>query len=101
VYAALTVNERTWTCPECNSQHDRDENASVNLYNYSGDNFHHVKKPKTVKTKKDIDKAIVKKSVNKMSKMNMPKENLFGIVSQVNDQELKSDSTVGLTEWLA
>jgi hypothetical protein len=101
VYAALTVNERTWTCPECKSKHDRDENASVNLYNYNGNNFHHVKKPTRIKTKKNIDKAIVKKSVNKMSKMNRPNKFLFGLGSKVNNQELKSDSTVDLTEWLA
>lgn len=27
----LTLADRTWTCPECGSEHDRDENAGINL----------------------------------------------------------------------
>jgi transposase len=29
--AALTLADRTWTCQECGSWHDRDENAGTNL----------------------------------------------------------------------
>jgi putative transposase len=28
----LTLYERTWTCPVCGRAHDRDVNASINLY---------------------------------------------------------------------
>jgi len=28
----LTLSQRTWTCPVCGITHDRDINASINLY---------------------------------------------------------------------
>jgi len=28
----LTLHDRTWCCPACGETHDRDENASINLY---------------------------------------------------------------------
>lgn len=31
VNAMLTLADRTWTCPECGTGHDRDENAGTNL----------------------------------------------------------------------
>lgn len=31
----LDLSIRTWTCPSCNTIHDRDENAAKNLYNYA------------------------------------------------------------------
>ena len=30
-HKALKLNERIWTCPNCNAVHDRDRNASINL----------------------------------------------------------------------
>ena len=30
----LKLSHRHWTCSSCNAQHDRDENACLNLYNY-------------------------------------------------------------------
>ena len=30
----LTLKDRTWTCDNCDTEHDRDYNASVNLANY-------------------------------------------------------------------
>ena len=29
----LTLKDRNWTCPECNSVHDRDFNAAINILN--------------------------------------------------------------------
>lgn len=31
---ALTLRDRTWTCPDCGSNHIRDLNAAINLKNY-------------------------------------------------------------------
>ncbi|MBI9095789.1 MAG: transposase, partial [Sphaerochaeta sp.] len=31
--SALQLHERTWTCPHCNAEHSRDENAGKNLRN--------------------------------------------------------------------
>ncbi len=32
VYKDLKLSERSWTCPECGTIHDRDINASINLF---------------------------------------------------------------------
>ena len=32
VYEELTLGDRKWTCPNCNSQHDRDQNAAINIH---------------------------------------------------------------------
>jgi putative transposase len=34
LYKDLTLSERYWTCSHCNTYHDRDLNAAINLYNY-------------------------------------------------------------------
>jgi putative transposase len=31
VLERLGLDERTWNCPECKAQHDRDENAAKNI----------------------------------------------------------------------
>jgi len=36
----LSLSDRTWTCPECGSVHDRDENAAKNLEHYAYREFH-------------------------------------------------------------
>ncbi len=35
----LKLKDRTWVCINCNAQHDRDENACVNLYNYDESSY--------------------------------------------------------------
>lgn len=34
----LKLENRTWKCPCCNKVHDRDNNAALNLFNYTEDN---------------------------------------------------------------
>ena len=35
VYKALSIKERTWTCQSCGMNHNRDQNACINLFNYN------------------------------------------------------------------
>ena len=39
IYHGLSLKERAWTCDNCHAQHDRDENACLNLYNYNNHNI--------------------------------------------------------------
>jgi transposase len=34
VYNNLTLDDRYWTCPNCNSYHDRNINAAINVKNF-------------------------------------------------------------------
>ena len=38
----LTLSDRTWKCPCCNKVHDRDNNAALNLFNYTEDNANRI-----------------------------------------------------------
>lgn len=35
IYHGLKLSEREWSCKHCNDHHDRDENACLNLFNYT------------------------------------------------------------------
>ena len=39
IYHGLRLKDRQWTCEHCNAQHDRDENACLNLYNYNNTKY--------------------------------------------------------------
>ncbi|HJD57044.1 zinc ribbon domain-containing protein [Candidatus Tisiphia endosymbiont of Mystacides longicornis] len=38
----LTLNDRTWNCPNCETQLDRDLNASINILNQDINNLQAV-----------------------------------------------------------
>ena len=38
----LSLSERIWECPDCKKVHDRDNNATLNLYNYTVDNAQRI-----------------------------------------------------------
>ena len=39
IYDGLKLSERQWACKLCGAQHDRDENACLNLYDYDGTTY--------------------------------------------------------------
>ncbi len=38
IYKELSLKERQWTCVACNANHDRDENACLNLFSFINNN---------------------------------------------------------------
>ena len=64
IYKDLTLFERQWTCVSCNAQHDRDENACLNLYHYydsvnnNSDKVNNVSKINTKNSKSNCKTAV-------------------------------------------
>ena len=75
----LTLNDRTWKCPCCNKVHDRDNNAALNLFNYTEDNAKKIIN-NVLSYHKEKNKSSILKDSNKSTKIgNNKKLNLTTI----------------------
>jgi len=58
VNTALTMKDRTWTCPACGTEHDRDENAGTNLANLPASQAEAQSDGKTGIARHDVTKRV-------------------------------------------
>lgn len=49
LYKNLKLKDRSWTCPQCGTIHDRDENASINLERLATDPVRNVALPEAIR----------------------------------------------------
>ena len=50
----LTLKDRDWTCTKCNTVHDRDVNAAINIKNFALRNYNKLCKELTYKNQNEL-----------------------------------------------
>ena len=73
----LTLEDRTWICPDCGKVHDRDENAALNLYHYDEDNAKKIIQDVLLYHKNKVNHLPDK--MNKPGKLNLNNSLLFNV----------------------